>query len=319
MPPADQTAAPTRRTFLRTLVAAPLLAPLAACAGSPAADGADSAAAPAGAAPDSAATTAPRDTAPVASAMQLGVQLYTLRDALGRDLEGTLAALSRIGYRNVELFQHHGKTPAELRAILDRHQLSAPSAHVPIAELRASPEKVFDAASALGNQWVVVPWLDERERTVDGYKRVAAELTRWGQAARARDLGVAYHNHDFEFAPIGGSSGTTQTGWDILRAEADRGFVQYELDVYWATKAGKDALALMTQEPGRVVMIHAKDATAAPERRMVDVGAGTIDFARLVREGEPAGLQGVFVEHDNPTDALATARAGFQHLSPMVR
>ncbi|GLC24421.1 sugar phosphate isomerase/epimerase family protein [Roseisolibacter agri] len=305
--PLDQAAATPRRTFLRTLgaaagaaMAAPLLAPLAACAPR------------AGSAPD---TTTPANASTAPATMRLGVQLYTLRDALGKDLEGTLAALSRIGYRNVELFQHHGKTAAELRAILDRHQLAAPSAHVPLAQFRASVAKVLDDAATLGHQWVAVPWLDQSERTVDAYKRLAADLSRWGELARARDIGMAYHNHDFEFAPI---AGTTQTGWDILRAEADRQLVKYELDVYWATKAGKDALALMTGEPGRVVMIHAKDATAAPERKMVDVGAGTIDFATLIREGRRVGLQGVYVEHDNPTDALATARAGYEHLRRLM-
>ena len=311
--PLDQAAA-TRRTFLRTLGAAagaalgaPLLAPLAACAPRAGSTPDTSTAVAAGAA----ATPAAAATAP----MRLGIQLYTLREALGRDLEGTLAALSQIGYRNVEPFQHHGKTAAEFRAILDRHQLAAPSAHVAIAAFRASPEKVLDDAAALGHAWVAVPWLEDKDRTVDGYKRVAAELSRWGALAKARNIGMLYHNHDFEFAPLAGSA---QTGWDILRAEADRQLVRYELDVYWATKAGKDALAIITGEPGRVVLIHAKDATAAPERKMVDVGAGTIDFATLIREGRRAGLQGVMVEHDNPTDALATARAGFAHLRGLV-
>jgi len=311
--PLDQAAVTPRRTFLRTLGAAagaalgaPLLAPLAACA--PRAGSApDTTTTPAGGAASSArAATTP---------MRLGIQLYTLRAALGRDLEGTLAALSQIGYRNVELFQHHGKTPAELRALLDRHQLAAPSAHVPLAQFRASPEKVLDDAAVLGHQWVAVPWLEEKDRTADSYKRIAAELSRWGELAKARNIGMLYHNHDFEFAPL---AGTTQTGWDILRAEADKALVKYELDVYWATKAGKDALALITGEPGRVVLIHAKDATAAPERKMVDVGTGTIDFATLIREGGRVGLQGVFVEHDNPTDALTTARVGFEHLRPLV-
>ncbi|MDF1501621.1 sugar phosphate isomerase/epimerase [Roseisolibacter sp. H3M3-2] len=313
MPTDDPFAAPTRRAFLQALalpLLAPLAVPLAACTPrDPALDAGDTAAPAAPAATPAAA--GPASTA----AMRLGVQLYTLRDALGKDLEGTLAQLQQIGYRNVEPFTHHGKTPQEFRAILDRHQLAAPSAHVPIADLRASAERVLDAAATLGHQWVVIPWLDDKERTADGYKRVAGEMSRWGQLARARQIGLAYHNHDFEFAPIAGS---TQTGWDILRAEADRELVKYELDVYWATKAGKDALAIMTAEPGRVTQIHAKDATAAPERKMVDVGAGTIDWATIVRQGRGVGLQNVFVEHDNPTDAIASARAGFTHLQSIV-
>ncbi|MGZ8413294.1 MAG: sugar phosphate isomerase/epimerase family protein [Gemmatirosa sp.] len=297
--PHEQAAATPRRTFLRALGAAAgaaLLAPLAACAPR------------AGAASDT--TTAATSAR---AGMRLGIQLYTLREAMGRDAEGTLATLREIGYRDVELAGTYGRTPAAMRTLLDRHGIAAPSAHVPIGDLRASPERVLDAAATLGHQWVIVPWLDQGERTPDGYRKVAAELTRWGQLARTRGIGFGYHNHDFEFAPLGDT-----TGWDILLAEADAAVVKYELDAYWYTKVGRDPVDLLTRHPGRVVLLHAKDATAAPERRMVDVGAGTIDFARLLREGARAGVQGVFVEHDNPTDALATARAGYTHLRGLL-
>jgi sugar phosphate isomerase/epimerase len=295
-------AATSRRTFLRAVgracgaaAGAALLPPLAACAPR------------AGAASDTAATS------DASTGMRLGIQLYTVRAAMARDADATLAALRGIGYRHVELAGTHGRTPAAMRTLLDRHGLAAPSGHVPIDDLRASPERVLDDAATLGHRWVIVPWLDQQERTVDGYRRVAEELTRWGRLARARGIAVGYHNHDFPFAPIGDT-----TGWDILLSETDPTLVTLELDVYWMTKAGRDPIDFVTRHPGRVALLHAKDATAAPERRMVDVGAGTLDFARLLREGARAGVQGVVVEHDEPTDALASARAGYAHLRPLL-
>lgn len=295
--PLDHAALP-RRAFLRALGAtagAALLAPLAACA-----PGASAAA-----------DSSTRDGA--SAGMRLGIQLYTMRAAMTRDADATLAALRGIGYRDVELAGTYGRTPAAMRTLLDRHGIAAPSGHVPIGDLRAAPERVLDDAATLGHRWVIVPWLDRGDRTADGYRRVAAELTRWGEMARARGIGVGYHNHDFELAPLGGT-----TGWDVLVAETDPALVQLELDVYWYAKAGRDPIDFVTRHPGRVALLHAKDATAAPERRMVDVGAGTLDFARLLREGARAGVQHVFVEHDEPTDALATARAGWTHLRPLI-
>jgi sugar phosphate isomerase/epimerase len=298
--PHDPAAATPRRTFLRALGAATgaaLLGPVAACASR-----ASAAAATAG---------PPADAA--RAGMRLGIQLYTVREAMARDADATLATLRAIGYRDVELAGTYGRTPAAMRTLLDRHGLAAPASHVPIEELRAAPERVLDDAATLGHRWVIVPWLDQRERTADGYRRVAAELTRWGRLARGRGIAVGYHNHDFPFAPLGDT-----TGWDILLSETDPTLVTLELDVYWMTKAGRDAVDFLSRHPGRVALLHAKDATAAPERRMVDVGAGTLDFARLLREGARAGVQGVFVEHDDPADALASARAGHAHLRPLL-
>jgi sugar phosphate isomerase/epimerase len=89
------------------------------------------------------------------------------------------------------------------------------------------------------------------------------------------------------------------------------------MDVYWVTKAGHDPLALLKKYPGRFPLLHLKDATAAPERRMVDVGGGAIDWRTILTTAGNQGLQHAFVEHDQPAEPLASARASFAHLSSL--
>ena len=305
--PADRSRAPARRDFLRRVGAAAGAALLVPVAG-----------ALAGCAPGVRTASATPPTARRAAPPLLGVQLYTVRELMARDPDGTLAALAAIGYRTVELHTRYQRTPAALRAMLDGHGLAAPSGHESIAALRANAGQVLDDAAVLGHRWVVLPWLDRADRTPDGFHRVAAELNRWGEQARTRGLTLGYHNHDFEFAPLDGAT-DGRTGWDLLLAETDPSLVTFEVDVYWMAKAGRDPIDFVVRHPTRVALLHAKDATAAPERRMVDVGAGTLDFARLVREATRIGVGAVFVEHDQPTDALATARAGYAHLHPLLR
>jgi sugar phosphate isomerase/epimerase len=237
----------------------------------------------------------------------IGLQLYSLRHLMYRDLDGTIAAVAAIGYREVELAGLHGRTPRAMRAIVDRHGLAAPSSHIAKDDIRGDWAATLDGAALLGQRFIVCPWIDERERTVDGYKRIAQEFNRAGAAARAHGIQFAYHNHDFEFTPVDGV-----LPYDLLLAECDPGLVRMELDVYWAVKGGKDPLAYFASHPGRFPMIHAKDM--ARDGSMVDVGAGTIDWRTIFAHGAQAGLVHTFVEHDDPPHPLADVRASYEYL-----
>ena len=239
----------------------------------------------------------------------LGLQLYTVRNLMDKDVEGTIAAVAAIGYREVELAGLHNKTAKEMREILDRHGLRARSSHSSMQDIRGNWARTLDDAATLGQTYIVNPWIDEPERTVDGYTKAAHEMTAAAEAARAHGIGFAYHNHDFEFAHVGGN-----TLFDTLLARTDRQLVGIEMDVYWVTKGGADPMWYLRHHAGRFPMLHLKDATAAPERRMVDVGAGTIDFAELLTLARNQAGH-AFVEHDDPTDPLASARASYSYLS----
>ncbi len=240
-----------------------------------------------------------------------GIQLYTLRTLLARDFDGTLARVRGIGYREVELAGYHGRTPAQVRDALVRHRLKAPAAHAPLPASDDAWSRTLEEARLIGNQWLVIPWLDAAlRRTPDDWSRFAARLNTLGAQTKRAGLRLAYHNHDFEFERIGNSF-----LFDVLLRETDPALVHFEMDVYWVTKANADPLAYLRDHPGRFPLLHLKDMTAAPQRRMVDVGGGSIDFRQILKRASDGGLRHAFVEHDEPADPLASARASYAYLA----
>ncbi|HEU5048855.1 MAG TPA: sugar phosphate isomerase/epimerase [Gemmatimonadales bacterium] len=238
----------------------------------------------------------------------IGVQLYTLRSLLRNDFEGTLAALARIGYREVEFAGLYDRSPADIRAILEREGLMAPAGHYPLEALRDDPNRTLDTAAELGHRYVVVAWLAEGDRNSgDALRRTAELFNRIGGAAAARDLRFAYHNHDFEFRPVGG-----ELPFDVLLAETDPGMVWYEMDLFWIRKGGRDPLDYFARHPGRFPLVHVKDMAAG--EKMVDVGAGEIDWKAIFARRQQAGIEHYFVEHDEPADPLASITASYRYL-----
>jgi len=241
---------------------------------------------------------------------RIGVQLYTVRAELQRDFDGTLARLAEIGYREVEFAGYFGRTSSQVRVAVAQAGLSAPGSHVPFELLRDDWSRAVDEAAAAGHSWIVVAWVPEAERrSPDDWQRVAALFNRAGVAARTAGVRFAYHNQEYDFQPV-----ENVTPFDVVAAETDPANVDLELDVYWAVKGGGDPLASIQRYSGRIPLMHFKDSAGPPEHAMVDVGAGTIDWQAVLARGSRAGLRHVFVEHDTPTDAVASVRAGFTYL-----
>jgi sugar phosphate isomerase/epimerase len=248
---------------------------------------------------------------PVDHLDRIGVQLYTVRKALAQDFDGTLGRLARIGFREVEFAGYHGKSPAEVRTVLTRHRLDAPAAHVSLEELEAGWDAAAAAAKEVGHRWLVVAWIDAaRRKTLDDYKRVGEVFTRIGTQSRAAGLRFAYHNHAFEFAPLGG-----RVPYDVLLESTDPAVVEFELDLYWITDGGGDPLAYFRRWPGRFPLVHIKDKAA--DGKMVDVGAGGIDWKAILHRRKEAGIRHAFVEHDDPPDPLASVAASYAYLKQL--
>jgi sugar phosphate isomerase/epimerase len=242
---------------------------------------------------------------------RIGVQLYTVRRDMARDFEGTLTQVAAIGYREVEFAGYHGKSASEVRAILARLGLAAPASHISLEDFRRNADSVIGASKEVGHRYLVVPWLDPSERrSIDDYRRVAEELNRIGEKVRAAGMQLGYHNHDFELMPMAGS-----VPLDVLIERTDPSLLVLELDLYWVTKGGADPLTYFSRNPGRVHLVHVKDSAGAPEHRQVDVGQGTIDFAKLFARREQAGIRHAFVELDEPVDALKTLQVSYEHLA----
>lgn len=236
---------------------------------------------------------------------RIGLQLYTVRSALSKDVEGTIAAVAAAGITELEFAGYYDKSPAWWSALLKQHKLTAPATHEALPATDDGWPAIFDRAKGMGHEIVIVPFVGNNYRgTRDNWLKLSERLNTGAQKAKAAGLQFAYHNHDFEFAPVGDT-----TGYEILTSNTDASLVKLELDMYWAVKAGRDPLDIMTTHKGRVICCHVKDASAAPERKMLDVGAGTIDFKMLLDKGRKLGLKHWFIEHDQPVDALASIKA----------
>lgn len=239
---------------------------------------------------------------------RLGIQLYTLRDLLQRDFEGTVAQLAKIGYREVEFAGLYGQPATDLRKVLDRHHLSAPSGHCDIGAITTKLDQTIAEARTLGHRYVVVAWIPDEVRTPDGYASVADTFNRAGEELKKAGLTLGYHNHAFEFQPLEGE----RCGYDILLQRTEPELVTMELDLFWIRQAGRDALEYFSRHEGRFRMVHVKDMSA--DGAMVDVGQGAMDWPVLLAAAEKAGVKHRFVEHDEPGDPIAFARTSYAYL-----
>ncbi len=242
-----------------------------------------------------------------ASSRVTGIQLYTVRASMAKNVAETLQAIAGIGYEEVEFAGYFDQSPGQIRRLLERYRLAAPSAHMDARALRDDPQPLIDAAAEVGHHYVTVAWLNpEDRRTIDDYLNWAEVFNRLGEACRASDMRLAYHNHDFEFTPLQG-----RLPFEVLLEQTEPDLVDFELDFFWARKAGWDVLDVIGMAPQRITMSHIKDMDAAGE--MVDVGKGTIDFAAILGDSSAAAIRHCFVEHDAPADPFHAA--AFSHYS----
>jgi sugar phosphate isomerase/epimerase len=244
----------------------------------------------------------------------VGLQLYTVRSMMSKEpgtVEGTLAKVAAIGYREVEFAGYFNRDPAALRATLDGLKLVSPSCHVGLDAVDAGFDATAAAAKTMGHKWLVVASVPGRFfQTVASLRELAQRFNAVGKRAKDAGLRYGYHNHNVEFKAVEGV-----IPLELLLAETDPSLVDFEMDAYWVTQGGGDPLALFNKFPGRFRLLHAKDASAAPELAMRDVGSGVIDWKKVFSERKKAGIEHVFVERDdapNPVDSI-TASYNFLH------
>jgi sugar phosphate isomerase/epimerase len=242
---------------------------------------------------------------------RIGVQLYTVRSLLERDFEGTLAAVAEIGYREWEFHDYFGRTPQQVRGLLDQLGIDAPAAHFRWPDLQNDLGAVIETALVIGHRYVILPWLPPEDRaTLDQYRYLADFCNRAGETCRQAGLRFGYHHHDWEFQPLEG-----EVPFDLMLAETDPDLVEFEMDLYWITKGGRSPFEYFDSHPGRFTLCHVKDM--GRDRSWADVGSGSIDFASIFARSEQAGLRYYFVEHDEPADPLASIAASLDHLESL--
>lgn len=253
---------------------------------------------------------------------RLGVQLYTVRDLMEKDFEGTLATVAQIGYKDVEFAGYFKQSPQDVKAILGRHGLTSPSTHIDYASLGDGFPKVVEASQLIGHRYIVNPWIDEEMRKQpDVWKRVAATFNRAGEISKKAGIQFAYHNHHFEFVPAGGTM-----PFDLLLKECDPDLVKMELDLCWITVARQDPLTYFRRYPGRFPLVHVKGLKKIPEGaapvpferaipNITDVGSNDIiDWKRIFAQADQAGIRHYFVEHDQPASPIDSLKASARYL-----
>ena len=251
----------------------------------------------------------------------IGLQLYTVRDAMDKDPGGTLARVAQIGYTSIEgatytgTEKFYGMSPAEFKKLLKKNGLVMLSSHYRLGEVKDKGEvvkgtmlhdwdKAVDDAAELGLKYMVCAWLDEKERgTLDHYKYVADQLNIAGERCKKSGIQLCYHNHNFEFEKQGDTY-----PYNIILG-SDKNLVKMEIDLYWVKKAGQDAIKLFHEHPGRFPLLHLKDMDNTPEKAFTEVGNGIINFKEIFKHKQKAGLKYFFVEQDkcpgSPFDSIA--------------
>lgn len=271
---------------------------------------------------------------------RLGLQLFTVRDLLKKDVEGTLAAISSLGYAEVEMFGFGGNafiedplfglSAGEMRRLLDRHGLSVSCTQISGRVEDFGP--LADAAHTLGIRYLIIAMPSEflsigpkgpvvsEVKDADQIRRMAERLNRLGSICRREGLVLGYHNHHMEFVDVGETR-----AYDLLLSRTDPDLLRMELDVGWARAGGVAPEEYLALYRGRFVSCHLKDfapgrplpAEGAPIPnmwRMVAPGEGVVDFAKILAEMDRQGIEHGFVECDLPKDPMEVARRGIRYL-----
>ncbi len=283
----------------------------------------------------------------------IGLQLYTLGDEVAADLDGVLARVAAIGFRDIQFPNLFGREPAELMTALDRHGLSASAIH--LAAMPGMPaealsmlsptQRIVDDLGALGVSDAVLPIMlippsfrnymaegfqvaltrSMAEAGIDGWKRTADLLNEKAAALAPHGIRVGYHNHNIEFAPLAGAGSGGGTGWDILVRETDPALVKFEIDVGWVTAAGLDPVAFLDAHKGRLRWLHVKDVQPSTVTNFAlkmdptEVGSGKQDWARILPAAHAAGVEHFYLEQEAPftMPRLDAAAKGFAYLNQL--
>lgn len=242
----------------------------------------------------------------------IGIQLYTVRDLMQKNVASTLESLAKIGYKEIEFAGYFDKSAKEIKGMLAANGLKSFSTHVRLENLQGDVlSKTLDYAAEVGHEYVVLPWLNKKQRqTIDQYKGYADLLNKAGVEAKKRGMKMGYHNHAFEFDTVDG-----QIPYYVLLEETDPVLVKMTMDLYWVQKAGVDHMDLINKYAGRFEQCHVKDM--AKDGSITDVGTGIIDFAKILKAGKKAGFKHFYIENDRPVNSLETAKTCFKNLSAL--
>ncbi|MCW1920993.1 sugar phosphate isomerase/epimerase [Luteolibacter arcticus] len=257
----------------------------------------------------------------------IGIQLYTLRDALGKDPGGTLKAVAEAGYKQVEAYGFPNCQP-----LIDGAKaagLALNSSHFEWASV-VSPkdaamsdfQKIVEKAKEVGLSHLVIPYLADGERkTLDDYKKIAANANKAAELSKAAGIQLSYHNHSFEFEP----KKDGKCGYDIFIEEFSKD-MKFEIDVFWVQMANLEPARFIEKLSGRVTQLHLKDLKAGittpnfgsvPPEAFKELGNGIIPMEPIIAAAEKAGVVHCHVEQDHSPDPMASIKQSISYLGKL--
>lgn len=236
----------------------------------------------------------------------VGLQLWSIREAAGEDLLGTIEKVAEMGYDAAQFAGFGDHTAEEVKAKMDEVGIKAAGAHVQLEELENNLEATLKFHETIDNDLIIVPFLaEERRTTKEDYEKIAEILEEIGAKLRTKGFTLAYHNHDFEFDQFDG-----QTGFEIIFGKTDPNHVKMELDCYWVAYAGYDPIDVIEKHDDRVVSLHIKDKRSEGDGYVsTELGTGTLPLASYVEKGKAVSAKWFVVEQEfftkDPLDSAA--------------
>jgi sugar phosphate isomerase/epimerase len=240
--------------------------------------------------------------------LNLGLQLYTVREQTEQDFEGTLKKVAELGYKGVEFHDFFGRSSAEVKKLLDENGLVAIGTHTQYASMLEDLDSIITYNKEIGNKYIIVPYLSEEQRKWD---EVFANLKVLGEKCKEQDMVLLYHNHDFEFT----ESYNGKTVFDAMYEEVPATLLEVEMDTCWVHFAGFDAVEYIHKYAGRLPLVHWKDVKrqADGSALTVEFGHGEVNLAAIAEAADQIGAEWIVVEQDTcqnpPLESITTSMA----------
>jgi sugar phosphate isomerase/epimerase len=285
---------------------------------------------------------------------KIGIQFFSLPKLLDTDLQGALSMLSKIGYKEVELYGpypfsspaaierwkavtpslgfkgsgYFGHTAADMKKLLDENGFSIPSIHTDLDTLETNMNKLGEAAQVLGNTYVVLPSIPaEKRKTLDDYKKMAEDFNKIGEVAKNAGVKFAYHNHGYGLQEIDG-----QIPLELIFTNTDPSLVFFEMDLFWTTAGGADPVAMLEKHKNRYHLIHIKDmmkkvhfsGDGGDSKQWIELfpymttaGNGVLDLKTILAKAKENGVKHFIVEQDMVSEPEKALKNSFDYLASL--
>ncbi|MCU0450073.1 MAG: sugar phosphate isomerase/epimerase [Bernardetiaceae bacterium] len=239
--------------------------------------------------------------------LAIGLEIYSLRAALSKDVPGTLAKIKAMGFKELEVSDYYGLSPEAFKKEMDKLGLKCTSMFFGYDRFQKDVEGIRREAKLFGAKFVGCGWIKQGENAVDLPQMLAAVdvFNKAGETLKKDGIRVFYHLHGYEFIKLDDG----RTGFDAMMAAAKPGLLDFQMDTYWAWHGGADPVALLEKYPGRFVSLHLKDMKKgepvglttghADVETNVVLGTGQLDFAKLMAAAVRTGVKQYFIEDES--------------------